>query len=267
MTRLCFIAAILFGDAFAGRPPPALLADRAAAEAEVHDLERRARSLGEQAGERKERLKLRLRALYKLSNGGSLRLLFTDAALAATRHEAIRRILARDLEELAAIREEALQVDAEQARRQDAMGRALDLDRQIASTPASEPTGLAAQQGHLRRPVPGPILRSFGSYRESGVELARRGAELQSSPGQAVRSVAAARVAWVGEAPGVGPAVALDHGDGYVTLYGRLRPSVSAGELVSEGAVLGHALGTSLFFELAQEGTPLDPAPWMQRPQ
>jgi septal ring factor EnvC (AmiA/AmiB activator) len=272
MKRFCCIAALFAAPAvFAGRPPEALLADRAAAEAEVHDLERRARALGEQSEERKERLKKRLRALYKLSNGGSLRLLVDSdgAAELAARHDAIRRVLARDLDELAAVREEAREVDAEQARRQDALTRAIELaneiDRQIASQ--TEPAGLASRIGKLPRPVPGPILRSFGGYKEKGIEVARRGAEMQSQPGQPVRAVAAARVAWVGEAPGIGPAVALDHGEGYLTLYGRIRPTVGAGELIVEGGTLGRALGATLYFELAQDGTPLDPAPWMKRPQ
>jgi len=174
-------------------------------------------------------------------------------------------VLARDLDELAAVREEAREVDAEQARRQDALTRAMELDRQIASQP--EPAGLAARIGRLPRPVPGPILHSFGGYKEKGIEVARRGAEMQSQAGQTVRAVAAARVAWVGEAPGIGPAVALDHGEGYLTLYARIRPTVTAGELVVEGGALGRALGSAVYFELAQDGTALDPAPWMKKPQ
>jgi septal ring factor EnvC (AmiA/AmiB activator) len=266
MRRFLCIAAIFALPALAGRPPEALLSDRSAAEAEVHDLERRARALDEQAGERRDRLKRRLRALYKLSHGGSLRLLFagSQATEMASRHDAVRRILARDLDELAAVREEAREVDAEQARRQDTLGRALELDRQIASQP--EPSGLAARLGRLKRPVPGPILRSFGGFRENGIEVVRRGAELQSQAGMTVRAAAAARVVWVGDAPGIGPAVALEHGEGWVTLYGRVRPSVTVGELVVEGGPLGRALGTTVYFELAQDGTPLDPAPWMLRP-
>jgi septal ring factor EnvC (AmiA/AmiB activator) len=264
--RLALFALVTL-PVFAGRPPEALLSDRAAAEAEVRDLERRARALEEQSQERKERLKKRLRALYKLANGGSLRLLVDSdgASELAARHDAIRRILGRDLEELAAVRDEAREVDAEQARRQDALTRAIELDRQIASQP--EPAGLAPRIGKLPRPVPGPILRSFGGFKDRGIEVARRGAEMQTTVGQTVRAVAAARVAWVGEAPGIGPAVALDHGEGYLTLYGRIRPTVSAGELIVEGGALGRALGSTLYFELAQDGTAIDPAPWMLKPK
>jgi septal ring factor EnvC (AmiA/AmiB activator) len=287
--RRFFCIAALFALPAVGevseRPPEALLAERNFAEAELRDLERRSRALGEQSAERRERLKRRLRALYKLSNGGSLRLLFADPAQLAARHDAVRRILARDLDELSAVREEAREVDAEQARRQEALSRAVALSEELEkSVAARQEKPAAARQekpvamgqekalatarlGQLVRPVPGPILHSFGGYRDHGVEVVRRGAELQSQPGQPVRAAAAARVAWIGEAPGVGPAVALEHGAGWMTLYGRVRASLAVGQSVHEGGALGHALGTTVYFELAQEGTPLDPAPWMQPPR
>jgi septal ring factor EnvC (AmiA/AmiB activator) len=269
MRRLFCIAALFAlpaaGDV-AERPAEALLADRNFAEAELRDLERRSRALGDQAAERRERLKRRLRALYKLSNGGSLRLLFADPAQLAARHDAVRRILLRDLDELSAVREEAREVDAEQARRQEALSRAVALSEELEKS-LTQPSVTATRLGQLVRPVPGPILHSFGSYRDHGVEVVRRGAELQSQPGQMVRASAAARVAWVAEAPGVGPAVALEHGGGWMTLYGRVRASVAVGQSVPEGGTLGRALATIVYFELAQEGTPLDPAPWMQPPR
>jgi septal ring factor EnvC (AmiA/AmiB activator) len=262
MRRFLCIAAIFALPGWA-RPPEALLADRAAADAEVHDLDRRARALDQQSAERRERLKKRLRALYKLSNGGSLRLLFADAGQLAVRHDAVRRILARDLDELAAVRDEARQVDAEQARRQEALARAVAIAgelEQLGSPPAPPAR-------RLQRPVPGPILHSFGHYRDHGVELARRGAELQAQPEETVRAAQGGSVVWVGDAPGVGPALALDHGGGWVTLYGSVRPSVKAGDEVLSGGALGRALGTKLYFELAQDGTPIDPAPFMLKPR
>src|SRR5262249_28188720 len=160
-------------------------------------------------------------------------LLFADPAQLAARHDAVRRILARDLDELSAVREEAREVDAEQARRQEALSRAValseELEKSVAArqeTARQEKPVTGARLGQLVRPVPGPILHSFGSYRDHGVEVVLRGAELQSQPGQPVRAAAAARVAWIGEAPGVGPAVALEHAAGWMTLYGQVRPSV-----------------------------------------
>ena len=238
----------------------------------MHDLERRARALDEQSAERRERPQAAACARsINYPTAGALRLLTTAdgaAELAAARHGAfpMTRVLARDLDELAAVRDAAREVDAEQARRQEALSHALKLASE-AEAP-EKPTGLAARQGRLPRPVPGPILHSFGAYRDRGIEVARRGAELESHPRQAVRAVAAARVLWVGEAPGLGQAVARSiTGDGYhATMTGRIHPTVAVGELVPEGGAIGHATGGTVYFELAQEGTPVNPSPWLSRP-
>jgi hypothetical protein len=63
MTRALLLLLFVGGVAFAGRPPEAVDADRVAAEAEVKDLERRARALQDQADERRAEVKRRLRAL------------------------------------------------------------------------------------------------------------------------------------------------------------------------------------------------------------
>jgi septal ring factor EnvC (AmiA/AmiB activator) len=256
----------LCAPARAGRPVEALAADRAAAEAEVRDLERRARALDEQSEARRDRLRRRLRALYKLSNGGTLRLLAgaESAAELGARHDAIRRVLARDLDELGTVREEAAEVDREHTQRAEAIARAVELGR--AASSSEPPSGLAARAGRLPRPVPGPVVARFGGYREPqlGLELTRRGVELRSQPREPVRAVAAGRVSWVGEAPGLGRAVAVDHGDGYLTLTARLaEATVAVGELVVDGGRLGVADAGTIYFELAQGGTPLDPGHWI----
>ena len=74
---LLFVSSV----AFAGRPPEAIDADRVNAEAEVKDLERRSHALQDQANERRTEVKRRLRALYKLSNGGYLRLVAGAASV------------------------------------------------------------------------------------------------------------------------------------------------------------------------------------------
>jgi septal ring factor EnvC (AmiA/AmiB activator) len=270
--------ALFASDARAGRPPEAIDADRAAAEAEVHDLERRARALDEQTGERDARLKRRLRALYKLSSGGYLRLLAgaEDAAEMSARHEAVRRVLARDLDELQSVREEARAVDSDHTRRQAELARTLELGRQMseATSPAiGPPTGLAARRGHLVRPVPGSVTLGFGAYRDPAslnaekIELSRRGVEMRTQHGESVRAVAAGQVRWVGEVPGLGRGIAVDHGDGYLTLTARLKSvSVAVDQPIAAGASIGAAAGPTVYFELAQDRTPINPLGWISPP-
>ncbi len=258
--------------AWAGRPPEAVDADRAAAEAEVRDLERRARALEEQQELRRARLKERLRALYKLSNGGLLRLVAgaTSVEELDARRAAVRRVVARDLGELAAVRQESAELDREQAARKEVLARAIELGSEVALADVADATGLQLQQGRLTRPVPGPIVVSFGTRRDPSfnVQLLRRGAELRSHAGEPVRAVADGHVRYVGDVPGFGRGLALDHGDGYVTLTAGLEPiDVHVGDPVSAGSVLGRAAGTSVYFELAQGGTPIDPRSWLSPPR
>src|SRR5687768_12509306 len=111
----------------AAKVPEVVEAERRAAAADVRDLERRALALDAQAAERKERLRKRLRAIYKLSSGGYLRLLSSSetAAELQSRTTSLSRLLERDLEELAAVREEARVVDAEHAGRKERLAAAL----------------------------------------------------------------------------------------------------------------------------------------------
>lgn len=265
--RVVVLAALLAaGGAVAGRPPEAVDADRVAAEAEVHDLERRARALEEQSTLRREQLKRRLRALYKLSNGGWLRVVAGAASVEDldVRRAALGRVVARDLDELRAVREEAHELDAEQARRKEALARALDFGAQVALADVAAATGLQRRQGALVRPVAGAVVGAWGVRRQGAMQLTRRGIELRSRPGETVRAVAAGRVRWVGEAPGLGRALAIDHGDGYVTLLGRLGPvHCVADDLVGDGDIVADAGGPSVYLELAQGGTPIDPTHWI----
>ena len=268
MHRALPLLLMMVVPAFAGRPPEAVDADRAAAEAEVHDLERRSRALEEQQTLRRARLKQRLRALYKLSNGGFLRLVAGAATVEAldARREAVTRVVARDLAELASVREEARELDLEQARRKEALARAIELGSQVALADVADAAGLQLFQGRMKRPVPGAVAGGFGAHKEGalGVQLIRRGIELRSHAGEWVRASAPGHVRWVGDVPGLGRGIAIDHGDGYLTLTARLddiQPAV--GEPVTDGMRLARATGATVYFELAQGGTPIDPAGWL----
>jgi septal ring factor EnvC (AmiA/AmiB activator) len=271
--RVCVCVCALVRVAAAGRPADAILEERAAAEAELRDLERRARALDDQAAQRRDRLRRRVRALYKLSNGGALRLIAdagTREAMLA-RYQAAQRIVARDLDELAAVRDEARALDEDQARR--AAELALALEQQMSHPPSPSgnddgepPRGLLALAGRLPRPVAGAVVGAFGTYRdpELRLELSRRGVELRSVAGEPVRAVAAGQVRYVGAVAGLGRGVIVDHGDGYLTLTARLsRISVEKDATIAPDAVLGHAAGDVVYFELSQGGTPYDPAPWL----
>jgi len=264
-------------EGLAPRPPEAVEIDRLAAKAEVQDLERRMRALGEQSTSRRAQLTKRLRALYKLTEGGYLRLLVVTGQPEtrgdeAFRDASVRRLLQRDLAELEAVKEESKQLEADQQRRQVALADAL----RLSAEPVADQTAFGRRRGNLTRPLPGFVALGFGPYRalnsdgkESAIELNRRGVEMRSRVGQDVRAAAPGVVRWVGPVAGMDLGVIIDHGEGYATVTARLRSTlagISVGEQVPEGARLGEAAGSSVYFELAQAGTPLNPIQWLTPP-
>jgi len=251
--------------AFAGRPPEAIDADRNAAESDLRALERRSKSLGDQADERRDRLRKRLRALYKLSSGGVLRLLAESGSTAdlAAREAAVKRVLERDLDELRAVSDEARIADSE-TKLATAQAEKILI---AASSTEKEASGLAKRRGKLPRPVQSAVQSAFGLYKEGEAQLARRGVEMKASAGEPVRTIAAGTIRWIGEAPGIGRTVAVDHGEGWLTLYARLKAErVQVGEQVGDGQPIGEAAGPTLYFELSQGGTALNPFGWLLPP-
>jgi septal ring factor EnvC (AmiA/AmiB activator) len=249
--RRALALVLVGGVALAARPPE--LSDA--------DLGRRTELLGERAAQRRAQLKRRLRALYKLSNGGALRLFFgaTSADELDRRHAALERVVARDLAELAGLRDEARQLGAEEQRRQ------LGLARELDAVAAAE-LGLLHDKGALVWPVNGRVVGAFGAYRDTalGIERSRRGVEIASRPGELVRAAAAGKVRFIGDVPGLGRGLALDHGDGYLTLYAHLGLiHCDVGDRVRESDLVADAASDTVYFELTQAATALDPIPWL----
>jgi len=126
----------------------------------------------------------------------------------------------------------------------------------------------ASLRGRLRLPVAGELVGRFGSPRpDSG--FSAKGVFIRTGTGQDVRAVASGRVVFAEWLRGFGNLVIVDHGDGYMSLYGNnenLRHR--AGDEVRTGDVLA-AVGASagqeesgLYFELRYRGKPFDPLPW-----
>ncbi len=126
----------------------------------------------------------------------------------------------------------------------------------------------ASLRGRLRLPVAGELVGRFGSPRpDSG--FSAKGVFIRTGAGQDVRAVASGRVVFAEWLRGFGNLVIVDHGDGYMSLYGNnenLRHR--AGDEVRTGDVLA-AVGASagqedsgLYFELRYRGRPFDPLPW-----
>jgi murein hydrolase activator len=133
--------------------------------------------------------------------------------------------------------------------------------------------GLAFEslRGKLKLPARGELAGRFGAPREDG-GLTWKGIFIKAESGQSVRAVADGQVVFADWLRGFGNLLILDHGNGYMSLYGNnesLLKSVGektrAGENIASVGSTGGALESGVYFELRHEGKPFDPMKWIGR--
>lgn len=243
----------------AGRPPEVLEQERREEGLALEYLVRKSDALARTLVERRSHLRHRLRAMYKMSQGGYMRLLLgadspTDLF---SRRNAAERILSRDIAELEAVHEELSDLRGlrERLRASERRSAALLLEAREAQRAG------AGERVKFQRPVPGRVVLPFGAYRDAtGLEFSRDGVELASRPGDPVFPIGPGAVRSVGEVPGLGMCVVIDHGDGWVSLLGHLKEvRVRLGARVPAIFPVAQAGGPSVQLQLGQGGTWVDP--------
>ncbi len=124
-------------------------------------------------------------------------------------------------------------------------------------------------RGKLAWPVSGRLVARFGDTRAGGVRW--DGVLVATERGAPVKAVCQGRVIYADWLPGLGLLTIVDHGDGYLSLYGHNeRLYKAAGEPVTAGepiAAAGDSGGSSrpeLYFEIRKGGKPVDPRPWFR---
>jgi len=135
-------------------------------------------------------------------------------------------------------------------------------------TPGSTTGPFAKQKKKLRLPVQGRILANFGARRNTG-DQRWNGIFISTNEGQNIRSVYAGRVVFAGWLHGFGLLMILDHGDGYMTLYGHNRSLykvvgdwVETGDIIASAGDTGSPPRTGLYFGVRQQGKPRNPLIW-----
>ncbi len=182
----------------------------------------------------------------------------------AEREAALARLEGRirdDRERIDALEEDA----AELSRLLEELATALaDVPPDFEVVPFSE------LRGELPVPVEGPVVRSFGDRR--GGDMQWSGWLIRADAGEPVRAIAHGRVAYADWLRGYGLILIIDHGDGFMSLYAHNESLLrDVGDWVNPGetiATVGNSGGTSepgIYFELRQEGRPLDPVGWVDR--
>ncbi|RFC38312.1 MAG: Septal ring factor EnvC, activator of murein hydrolases AmiA and AmiB [Candidatus Nitrotoga sp. LAW] len=126
-------------------------------------------------------------------------------------------------------------------------------------------------KGKLTLPVMGEVVNKFGSARPDSTVL-WRGLMLRAANGQPVKSVAAGRVVFADWLRGFGNLLIIDHGKGYMSLYGNNETLYKqVGDILRGGdtvAAVGNSGGnedSGVYFELRHRGEPIDPLKWIAR--
>lgn len=137
------------------------------------------------------------------------------------------------------------------------------------SSQFSHPGGNFAQaRGKLPWPVDGRLLARFGSTRED-TRNTWDGVLIQAAEGQQVRAIHGGRVVFADWLRGSGLLVIVDHGDGYLSLYGhnqsllaRAGDSIKAGQPVATVGNTGGQAQSALYFAIRKQGQATDPGQW-----
>lgn len=146
-----------------------------------------------------------------------------------------------------------------------------ELTRALAALPIGDADPFGTTRGRLDWPAAGRVARRFGQSKADG-QMRWNGVLLAADPGVEVRAVHHGRVVYADWLQGMGMLVILEHGDGYLSLYGHNQDIVAeTGEWVAAGDVIAH-IGDSggqtipgLYFEIRKDGQPIDPAGWIQQ--
>jgi septal ring factor EnvC (AmiA/AmiB activator) len=132
-------------------------------------------------------------------------------------------------------------------------------------------SGFVARKGSLPWPLTGRVTNAFGQSRADG-RLTWHGMMIAADEGTSVKSVFRGRVVFASWLRGFGLLTIIDHGGGYMTLYGHadvLLKTVGdwaeSGEVIARAGKSGGQTTSGLYFEVRQKGVARDPIGWLQK--
>lgn len=123
-------------------------------------------------------------------------------------------------------------------------------------------------RGKLNWPTKGDVQALFGRQRSIG-KLTWNGVIIRANEGRDIRAVSHGRVAYADWLRGYGLLLILDHGDGYMSLYGHNQSIyketgewVNTGEIIASVGKSGGQKQAGLYFEIRHNGKPRNPLKW-----
>ena len=189
------------------------------------------------------------------------------AALEKSRNER-RAVVAKLDEEIRDGNAAVSKLRAQEQRLADLVRR---LSEAMAGFPVDSDEPFAKSKGRLGWPVQGRLAGDYGQPPGAG-PVKWNGVLLEAAAGTPVRAVHRGRVAFADWLTGLGLLVIVDHGGGYMSLYGHneallKEPGdwVEPGEPIAQVGDTGGQARPGLYFEIRFNGEPVDPNPWLTK--
>jgi septal ring factor EnvC (AmiA/AmiB activator) len=158
------------------------------------------------------------------------------------------------------------QYEKDRARLEALLNTVEDVTRTFATIDDAQP--FAKRKGKMKWPASGELINRFGSQRQDG-GLKWQGVEIRSKAGTQVRAIHHGRVVFADWFGGQGLLIIIDHGDGYMSLYGHnqslLRQTgdwIGTGEPISTVGASGGRSEPGLYFEIRHRGKANNPTSW-----
>jgi septal ring factor EnvC (AmiA/AmiB activator) len=167
--------------------------------------------------------------------------------------------------------DEGREVERLAAQEKDLSRLIAELTSILSDYPISSEDPFTRHKGKLTWPVAGTLLHDFGQPRAGG-QLKWNGVVLGAPRGREVRVVYHGRVEFADWLAGMGLLVIVNHGEGYMTLYGYNETILkNSGDWVAPGDVIatvgdsGGQARAGLYFEIRRGTQPVNPRQWVTR--
>lgn len=148
-----------------------------------------------------------------------------------------------------------------------------EVQQAIANIPApNESSPFKSRRDKLPWPAKGRVVNNYGATYADG-KLRRNGILMNTEEDAEIKAVHYGRVVFANWFRGFGLITIIDHGDGYLTLYGHSSSLFTEpGDWVRPGetiALAGRTGGTddpAVYFEVRRNGKPVNPRSWLGKP-
>ncbi len=177
-------------------------------------------------------------------------------------------LLARIAERIQSSQSELGSLDQDQKRLQKLLAELEDIFADIPNQIDHAPDFIS-QKSRLAWPVQGDMYLAPGSNKPGGMN--RMGAVIKAAKGTQIKALSYGRVAYSDWLRGFGLLIIIDHGEGYLSLYGFNEALFKdVGDWVNQDEVIGTVGDNSLiadsglYFEIRKDGKPVNPRPWIR---